>query len=208
MNRTIVIRILIESLKYLTLGVGLIIVGLTIGKFLYGGTVIILQIALPFIGSMMVIMAILELASYNSSNAYVCWEHYNKDDKNVAEAIELIKQRGVEKTSGELIISEKWIIQPSSLSFVRPKDINWAFINRQGKKESGRYTQTIEVRTNFGLTITVPCSTIHAKKDEEVDFYFSQLKKHNKKIVLGYSEEREKLWRKSHLNFSENIANL
>jgi hypothetical protein len=126
--------------------------------------------------------------------------------------MELIKKHKVEESSKSLIFSDKWIIQPSSLIFVKPLDINWAFVHREGQRGSDSYNQKIKIFTNFNLEFEVPCSILYAPKSEvdnvisqDVAFYFTNLRKYNKNMILGYSEELQRIWKESPANFLKNI---
>jgi len=212
MNKTIKNKIYKDNLKLLGLGILLLIGGIILNVVIYESGWITILLVVPFIGVGLFFYSLYRLAYYPSNPAYKCWENYEEDDKNVKEVMELIKKSKTEEDSKELIISDKWIIQPSSLIFVKPKDINWAFVHREGQSGSKSYNQKVKIFTNFNLEFEVPCSSIYADKSDldnlishDVAFYFTKLREHNKNVVLGYSEELESLWKRDSQNFLKNI---
>lgn len=212
MNKTIKNKIYKDNLKLLGLGILLLIGGIILNIVIYESGWITILLVVPFIGVGLFFYSLYRLAYYPSNSAYKCWENYGEDDKNVDDVIELIKKSKTDEDSKELIISDKWIIQPSSLIFVKPKDVNWAFVHREGQSGSNGYNQKVKIFTNFNLEFEVPCSPIYADKSDldnlvshDVAFYFTKLREHNKNVVLGYSEELESLWKRNPQNFLKNV---
>jgi hypothetical protein len=212
MNKIIKNKIYKENLKLLGLGILLIIGGGILNIIVYESGWITILLVVPFIGAGLFFYSLYRLVYYPANPAYKCWENYGEEDKNVNEVMELIKKSEIGGDSKDLIFSDKWIIQPSSLIFVKPKDVNWAFIHREGQGGSKNYNQKIKVFTNFNLEFEILCSSIYVDKSEldnlisqDVAFYFTKLKKYNKNIILGYSEELQNLWGKDPKNFSKNI---
>jgi len=172
-----------------------------------------LLLVIPFIGLAFLGFGLYRLIYYPSNPCYKCWKKYGKSDQIVEEVMEIIKNEGENTTN--LIFTNNWIIQPSSLIFIKPKDINWVFVHREGQEGSTKYNQKIKIFTNFKLEFEVPCLPIVSEKSEldnlvtnDVDYYFTQLQNSNNSIVFGYSKELEKLWRKDPKNFQDNVKNL
>ena len=213
MNQIIKSKIYKENLALLGWGILALVGGIILNWVIWeSGWIVYILFAVPFIGIGLIGYSLYRLAYYPSNPAYKCWENYEEDDKNVNEVMELIKKSKTNEDSKELIISDKWIIQPSSLIFVKPKDINWAFVHREGQSGSNSYNQKVKIFTNFNLGFEVPCSSIYADKSDldnlishDVAFYFTKLREHNKNVVLGYSEELESLWKRDPQNFLKNI---
>mgnify|MGYP006293343069 CR=1 FL=1 len=213
MNQIIKSKIYKENLALLGWGILALVGGIILNWVIWeSGWIVYILFAIPFIGIGLIGYSLYRLAYYPSNPAYKCWENYEEDDKNVNEVMELIKKSKTDEDSKELIISDKWIIQSSSLIFVKPKDINWAFVHREGQSGSNSYNQKVKIFTNFNLGFEVPCSSIYADKSDldnlishDVAFYFTKLREHNKNVVLGYSEELESLWKRDPQNFLKNI---
>lgn len=212
MNSIIKKKIYKENLALLGWGILLLVGGIILNIVIYEAGWLTVLWVVPFIGIGLVGYSIFRLAYYPSNPSYKCWEQYEEKDKNVEEVMELIKKHKVEESSKGLIFSDKWIIQPSSLIFVKPSDINWAFVHREGQRGSDSYNQKIKIFTNFNLEFEVPCSILYAPKSEvdniisqDVAFYFTNLRKYNKNIILGYSEELQRIWKESPTNFLKNI---
>lgn len=169
-------------------------------------------ILFPLFGASAIVYSLYKIFNYKSNPAYLCWKKYGEKDKNVTEVIQLIEKSRFGEESQDLIISKKWIIQPSSLIFVKPEDIVWAFVSRKKVNGLNGYNQRIKLFTNFNLRFEVPCSQIYSDtidlKDivsEDVSLYFKKLKEYNKKVYFGYNEQFEAIWKKDPEDFLKNI---
>jgi hypothetical protein len=212
MNEIIKNKIYKENLGLLGLGILLLVGGIILNIVIYESGWITILLVVPFIGIGLFFYGIYRLISYPSNPSYKCWENYEENNKNVEEVMDIIKEGGDNENSKGLIFSKKWIIQPSSLIFIKPKDINWAYVHREGNHND--YSQKIKVFTNFGLQFEVPCSMIHAKRkeldytiSEDVAYYLTKLKEFCKNLHIGFDESLASLWAKDPENFLKNIKN-
>lgn len=214
MNKIIKNKIIKGNLLWLILGLLLSIGGAFLNIVVYDlGWMVSFLLLIPIIGIILFFVGIYGLVYYPSNPCFKCWKKYGKNDEIVDEIMEIINKEGANTIN--LIFSDNWIIQPSSLIFVKPRDINWVFVHREGGKDSNTYNQKIKIFTNFKLEFVVPCSPILSEESEldnfitnDVDYYFTQLKNSNEFIVFGYNKELEKLWREDSNNFFENAKNL
>jgi hypothetical protein len=213
MNEIIKNKIYEENLVFLVVGIILLVGGIILNIVIYEfGWIITILLVVPFVGGSLFFYGIYSLIYYPSNPSYKCWENYEENNKNVDEVMDIIKEGEDNENSKDLIFSKKWIIQPSSLIFIKPKDINWAHLHLEGNHND--YSQKIKVFTNFGLQFEVPCSKIHAKRkdldytiSEDVAYYLTKLKEFCKNLHIGFDEGLESLWAKDPENFLKNIKN-
>jgi len=210
MNRFVRNKIIKDNLPLFGIGAVCTFGGLFLNAIIYeAGWIISILIAIPLIGVMLFFSSLFHIIYWPANAIYKCWKYYGSNDSIIEEIKKAINKKKKELESEEVIISNGWIIKPKEFIFVKPKDVNWIYLSRQGPGGSGNYNQKIKIFTTFGLSFDVKCAIIHLKnKDEnlvteDVSIYLDVLSHFCKNAIIGYRPEFRIMWKKDPKRFVE-----
>ena len=214
MNSFVRNKIIKDNLILFGIGIACIIGGFIINAVIYEFGWITALMAVPLIGIGLFFNSLFRMVYWPSNNIYKVWKAYGGTDSIINEIQEAINSKKKDFESKGIIISKGWIVQPKKFIFVKPHDVNWVYLSKQGL-EGIKIHQTIKIFTSIGVSFEIRCKSlpIGSKAQDgtitgDVAACMHALKHFCKNTIFGFSPELKVIWKNSPKNFIDKVRTL